>query len=105
MVSKYSQLGGRQRAHLQVTTHAVSMIWRTGKSCAGNEQLLMAHLLLCGSSCRLLGQEALRGSKAVPRGKLREGPAALRLVSRCFWRPPIALHIPSDPSVHSNHEV
>ena len=57
----------------------------------------MAHLLLCGSACRLLGQEALRRSKAVPRGELREGPAALRLVARCFWRAPIALHMVRTP--------
>ncbi len=103
MVSTHSQMGGRQRAHLQVTIYAVSMIWRTGKSSAGNEELLMTYLLLCGSACRLLGQEALRGSKAVPRGELREGPAALRLVARCFWCPTVPLHMLGILLVLSDH--
>lgn len=57
----------------------------------------MAYLLLRGSSCGLLGQEALRSSKAVPRGELREGPVGLRRVPRCFWRPPVPLAVADNP--------
>lgn len=45
--------------------------------------LAKPHLLLGGGACLLLGQEALRPSKVVSGGKLRERPCGLRC-GACF---------------------